>query len=256
MKKFTLLLIVLFVTDVLFAQDTLRIMSYNIEVGYEANMDAIGEYIKGIKPDIVALQEVDEWAYRSNNKSRKGVNQVVELAMYADMLPLFSKTRDLEEGGYYGIGLLSKYPINSYKRLLLPQNDTIYEPRVMIIVEIDIYGNPFTIINTHLTLHDGDRLLQGKFIARKLKKIKGPKIICGDFNSYPQEPTITKSLGKYSDVLPENQDTYPALKPHAKMDYIFVDPKDKIEILNQHVDKTCALSDHCPCYVDIVIHKK
>ena len=97
MKKFTLLLIVLFVTDVLFAQDTLRIMSYNIEVGYEANMDAIGEYIKGIKPDIIALQEVDEWAYRSNNKSRKGVNQVVELAMYADKLPLFSKTRDLEE---------------------------------------------------------------------------------------------------------------------------------------------------------------
>ena len=256
MKKLGFLFVILWAATLINAQQKLRVMTYNIEVGYEADMDTIGKYIKSAQPDIVALQEVDQWAYRSNNRSKKGVNQVVELASYAGMFPVFAQTRNLEEGGYYGIGLLSKYPIKSYKRILLPQNDTIYEPRVMMIVELDINGKNFTVINTHLTLHDGDRLLQGKFIAKQLRKIKGHKVLCGDLNSYPTEPTVTKYLGKYHDALPENVNTFPALKPRAKMDYIMLDPKENIQVVNQHVDAECGLSDHCPCYVDIVINEE
>lgn len=259
MKKLGLLFIILWAATQINAQEKLRIMTYNIEVGYEADMDTIGKYIKSIQPDVVALQEVDQWAYRSNNRSKKGVNQVVELASYADMFPVFAKTRDLKEskeGGYYGIGVLSKYPIKSYKRILLPQNDTIYEPRVMMIVEIDVNGTPFTIINTHLTLHDNDRLLQGKFLAKQVRRIKGPKVICGDFNCYPAEATVAQYLGKYRDALPENGKTFPALKPYGKIDYIMYDPKNNIQIEKQFIDTECNLSDHCPCYVDIIIDKK
>lgn len=257
-KTSTLFVLILLAINLISAQDTLRILTYNIEVGYEANMDAIGKYIKSIKPDLVALQEVDEWAYRSNNKSKKGVNQIVELAHYADMFPIFAKTRDLNEsnkGGYYGIGLLSKYPIISYKRILLPQKNMKYEPRVMIIAEIDIHGTIFTFVNTHLTLDNDDRLLQGKFIAKQLKKIKGPKIICGDFNSIPEEPTMAKALSKYTDALPTGKNTYPAVTPRAKVDYILFSHKDNIKIINQSIDTSCNLSDHCPCYIDIVINK-
>lgn len=256
MKRISLFLIALLAVNLLFAQDTLRIMTYNIEVGYEADMDTIGKFINAIHPDIVALQEVDEWAYRSNNKSKKGVNQVVELATYTDMLPVFSKTRNLEEGGYYGIGVLSKYPILDCKRIVLPQTDMIYEPRVMLIVELDISGTTFTVVNTHLTLHDKDRISQGKFIAKQLRKIKGPKVLCGDFNCLPAEATIAKHLGKYKDALPEKQNTYPNRNPRAKIDYIFYDPKDNIQVINQDVNTSCDLSDHCPCYVDIIYTKK
>lgn len=234
------------------AQDTIRIMTYNIEAGVQANMEEIGQYIKAQKPDVVALQEIDQWAYRAKRKSPSPENQVVKLATEADMLPVFSQTCDFNSG-FYGIGLLSKYNIISYKRILLPQSNPEYEPRVALVVELDVNGKKITIVNTHLTLVDEDRLLQAKFIAKQLRKIKTPKLLCGDMNTQPDEIIMTKTWTKYHDALPENQTTFPSVKPRAKLDYIFTDSKDNIEIVNQHVDTSCGLSDHCPCYVDIII---
>ena len=252
MKRITIACVILLTVSWAYAQDTIRIMTYNIEAGVAGKMADIGQYIKSQKPDIVALQEIDQWAYRAKRKSPAPENQIVDLAAVTDMLPIFSPTCNFGEIGYYGIGLLTKYNIKSFKRIVLPQTNPDYEPRVILIAELDIKGKSLTIVNTHLSLYEEDRVVQTKFIAKQLRKIRGPKLLCGDFNARQEEINTTR-LAKYRDALPEGIETFPSVNPRAKLDYILMDPKDSITIINQHVDKICDLSDHCPCYVDIVL---
>ena len=253
MRKISaLFVLILLVINIVSAQDTLRIMTFNIEAGVSGKITDIGNYIKQLNPDIVALQEIDQWAYRKKRISPVPENQMVELASFTDMLPVFGQTCDFG-GGYYGIGLLTKYNIESYQRILLPQTDSQYEPRVLIIVGLDVHGKKITIANTHLSLVEKDRTLQIKFIARQLRKIKGHKILCGDFNANPTEISTTK-LAKYHDALPENQNTFPSVNPRTKLDYIILDPKDNINVISHYIDTSCDLSDHCPCYVDIILN--
>ena len=76
MKKLIILAVefMLFI-PMLHAQDTLRIMTYNISAGEMADMQQLGSYINSIHPDIVALQEVDYQTNRSYRPKDRGKNQ-------------------------------------------------------------------------------------------------------------------------------------------------------------------------------------
>ena len=90
--------------------DTLKIMSYNLRFGELATMKQIGEYIASEAPDIVALQECDWDTHRTRAPHQNGVKFVNELAYHSGMFGLYGKSIDYA-GGYYGIGILSRYPI-------------------------------------------------------------------------------------------------------------------------------------------------
>lgn len=254
MKKLFIFLIFFIVYTTVYAQDTLRIMTYNIASGLNANMEQIGQYIKEQKVDIVLLQEVELRTNRPETPHQKYKNQMAELGFYSDMLPIFGKTNLYRTGGYYGLGILSQHHIQSLTNVPLPQVVDKKEPRSMLIATWEINGTTLTIVTTHLSLNKQNREAQMKFIKKYLKKIKGIKLICGDLNSYYTEGLVAHIFDKWQDALPYPALTFPNTKPDMKLDWILYEKKAPIEVLYSEVDSTCQLSDHLPCFADIIIN--
>ena len=98
-------------------KDTLSVLTFNIwhgekhyneiGAGYESSLDILATVINKAKPDLVALQEVDNRTSRS-----KGVDLVSELGLLTQMNPLFGASMPFD-GGEYGLGILSKYSFRS-----------------------------------------------------------------------------------------------------------------------------------------------
>ena len=86
---------------------TLNIGSYNIANGLNfKRITSIGTDIKNQNLDIVGVQEVDQFVDRTGRvDSMKMLSDASGLPYYA-----FFKAIDLQ-GGEYGVGILSKYPI-------------------------------------------------------------------------------------------------------------------------------------------------
>ena len=97
---------------------TLRVLTYNIHHGEgrdgRVDYERLAATIARLKPDVIALQEVD-------NKTRRvdGIDQATELARRLKMKHFFGKAIDFS-GGQYGQAILSRFPIGTHKTHLLP----------------------------------------------------------------------------------------------------------------------------------------
>src|SRR5687767_4786600 len=82
----------------------LRVLSYNIHhaegVDRKLDVERIGQVILSVKPDLVALQEVDQKVKRS-----QGIDQPIELARLTKLQVVFGANIELQ-GGHYGNALL------------------------------------------------------------------------------------------------------------------------------------------------------
>ena len=252
--KFSIL-VLLFVAITLSAQDTLRIMTYNIASGQFVDMPELGEYFQKMQADIVLLQEVELRTYRPEAPLQGGKNQMAELGYYTDMLPVFGKTNLYPTGGYYGLGILSQYHIIKLINVDLPQVVDKNEPRSMLVATWDINGTPLTIATTHLSLDSRNREVQMKYIRKYMRKIKGIKFICGDLNSSYVDGVVVRIFNKWNDALPYKF-TYPFPDANWKLDWMLYEKKAPVEIIASDVDDSCGFSDHLPCYTDIVINAK
>ena len=235
MKKAIFTLFVLFSTAyAVFAgsrADTLKVMSYNLRFGELASMKQIGEYIAGESPDLVALQECDWDTRRTRAPHQHGVKFVNELAYWSGMFGLYGKSINYA-GGYYGIGLLSRYPILRSERVLLP-NDGKTEQRSMLIADIELpSGRILTFVCTHLEVKTSKmRQEQVRFINKYLKGVRNQILLCGDMNAEPSSEEMMM-LAKDWANLTDTQLTYSTMKPQTKIDYIWSKPSSKVVLLS------------------------
>lgn len=233
--------------------DTLKLMTYNLRFGELASMQQIGEYIASENPDIVAIQECDWATKRKRAPHQNGVKFVNELAYYSGMFGIYGKSINYA-GGYYGIGLLSKYPILSYERVLLP-NDGKTEQRSMLIADIELPGGKVvTFVNTHLEVKTAQmRIEQVKFIEKYLKGRKNQLFLAGDMNATPDSKEMEMLRENWAD-LTNKVFTYHTSKPEIKIDYIYSKPSKNVELVNTVVKEDVKLSDHFPVISTIVLH--
>ena len=103
-------------------KDTLKVMTYNLRFGELASMSDFAGFINSEKPDIVALQECDWATYRERAPKQHGVKFVNELAWRTGMFGLYGRSIDYKQG-YYGIGILSRYPVVKSERIRRLQRD-------------------------------------------------------------------------------------------------------------------------------------
>ena len=114
--------------------NTLRIMSYNIRNG--KGMDDVSNYqrtadvINKVRPNVVALQEVDSVTGRSGQMDVLRI-----LGEKTLMYPTYAPAIDYD-GGKYGIGMLSKEKPLTTRYLPLPGRE---EARALLIVEFENY---------------------------------------------------------------------------------------------------------------------
>ncbi|MDD3078058.1 MAG: endonuclease/exonuclease/phosphatase family protein [Paludibacter sp.] len=236
--------------------DTLNVMTFNIRFGELASLEQIGKYIKSQQPDIVALQECD-WKLDRGDRAlqQAGKAYINELAYYSELFGLYGKTINYK-GGYYGIGLLSKYPIIKSERVLLPNPSPKTEQRAMLMAEIELPDNSvITFISTHLEVSSAKtRKAQINFINRKISGIKTPVLLAGDFNATPNDQEIKGGFEKWFNGT-NSEFTFSAKKPSIKIDYIWGMPQKNFELISTKVHNDCRLSDHFPVNSMIVLKK-
>ncbi len=224
---------------------TVKILCYNLRFGELASLRELAEFIESQNPDVVALQEVDVKTYRERAPGQNGKDFITELGYRTGMLSAFARTIDYA-GGYYGIGILSKYPYSQTRKIMLPMPPGAKEQRAVLIANIELPGDKsFVFASTHLDHSSSDvRMEQVKVLNENLGKNSLPVIVAGDFNAKPLSPEIEKGMSGWRMACPEGF-TIPADTPKSKIDYIFYSPEKKWRVLNSSVPNV-KLSDHLP----------
>ena len=233
--------------------DTLKLMSYNLRFGELASMEQFAQYISTEQPDIVALQECDWATKRPRAPHQNGVRFVNELAYHTGMFGVYGKSINYA-GGYYGIGLLSKYPILRFERVLLP-NDGKTEQRSILVADIELPGGKvITFVNTHLEVKTAKmRIEQVQFIKEYLKDCPNQLFLAGDMNAIPDTKEMEMLREEWKD-LTNRVFTYHSARPEIKIDYIYTKPAENVELLSTEVKEDVKLSDHFPVISTIVLH--
>ena len=242
------------------APGTLRILTYNIRVGYGFNdlddpsgldLEAVGNVISAIKPDYAGIQEVDR-----NNGRSEGKDQIQVIGEMAGLHSYYGKAIDFD-GGQYGIGALSAENAVSFKRVPLPIPSEA--DRVLIEMEFE----DFVFFNTHLSLTAEYRADAAAIINNELSHSQKPVILTGDLNVSGYEEYLTLFGDRWTVLSPE-EPSFPSDTPNARLDYILIaDPKNRVplnspiwkeSVVRSEVVPTVA-SDHRPVFIDLNFEK-
>lgn len=153
------------------------IMTFNIHHGEgldgKVNIERIADLIRNEKADVIALQEVDRFRFRSGF-----VDQAKVLAEQLRMDMRFAPSLTYSMG-QYGNAILSRYPIEDSSFTLLPGTK---ETRSLLTVQINPGSGPVRIATSHLGLSKKDRSVQLARISDMLSIQDTPLIVAGDFN--------------------------------------------------------------------------
>lgn len=248
-KAFTTLFLLLLTTISTEAQDTLRIMSYNIRncKGLD-NIHGIkrtADVIRNSGADIIAIQEVDSITRRS-----KGVDIADTLAILCKMHAYYSTAIEYD-GGKYGVAILSRKKAIATYRAVLPGRE---EKRTILIAEYP--GLQFAC--THLSLNEEDRIASLEIIDSIAMESKKPFIIAGDMNDTPQSPFIKGLSRNWKIIAPNEEPTFPADKPSVTIDYIAAKKEcgREIKAVDSRVIEEPTASDHRPIATTIIIKNR
>jgi endonuclease/exonuclease/phosphatase family metal-dependent hydrolase len=237
-----------------------RILTYNVHrcVGADRRLDVgrIAEVIAGLKPDIVALQELDVGRARTG-----GVDQAHEIARRLNMAVRFHAAMQVEEE-LYGDAILTTCPERLVKVGPLPGYGRIpqLEPRGALWIAAEIDGREVQVINTHLGLVPREQQLQAAWLAGPAwlqhPDLTGPTILLGDFNATATSvvyKTLTATLEPARRLAPVRQptSTFPSPLPVLRIDHVFVSREIKVEsVFAPFEPLTRAASDHLPLVMD------
>jgi endonuclease/exonuclease/phosphatase family metal-dependent hydrolase len=157
----------------------LNIGSYNIANGRNVGhaFTLIANDIRRNELDIVGLQEVDQFTNRAGGQdTMKSLSKSSKLEYYA-----YFKAMDFD-GGEYGLGILSRYPIISTETIRLDSGE--HEPRILAKAVIDVNGTQISFFVTHLSYEDMTlNAAQTETVIGELNKASGNFILTGDFNT-------------------------------------------------------------------------
>ena len=223
----------------------LRVLCYNIHhaEGVDGKLDLprIARVILSAKPDLVALQEVDQKTARTGK-----VDQVAELSHLTKMKSIFGSNIDFQ-GGHYGNAILSRFPIIKKNNSHLPNVDSGEQRGVLESVIKVSEDRSIFFLATHLDHRhsDEERLASAKFINQMISVSDSkPAILAGDFNDVPESPTL-KEFGKlWIRTNAEITPTIPVSKPIRQIDYILVRPKKRWKVIESKVLDEDVASDH------------
>jgi endonuclease/exonuclease/phosphatase family metal-dependent hydrolase len=237
------------------SSQTLRIMTYNIQVGVgldkKLDLPRVAAVINGQHPDLVGLQEVDRGVTRTQR-----IDEIAELAKLTRMDYAFAFNLHYQ-GGQYGVAILSRLPIRATDHRLY-KNTREAERRGFIRAEVNVNGRVLNFVTTHLDYqYDDGRLFEAQQLLSALKDVKGPLIVVGDFNDNPAGRAYQLMRYQFDDAWIQSRGTdlgfsYPTDKPAKRIDYIFIRSTDRVRSKHAWIVSTEA-SDHIPVVADLEV---
>ena len=245
----------------------IRVVTYNIRHGegmdHKIDLARIAQVLVAAKPDIVALEEVDQGTKRTS-----GVDQPAEFARLTGMRAVFGRNISYDGGGY-GTAVLTNLPVRSSKSVKLKsfyENTPKHqEQRGVQVIELGERSEPgLLFLCTHLDFRppDDERMNSAQTINELIHKLGSePAIIAGDFNALPDSKPIRELSKKWkiagwkdgteSQVDGGEQDsksivTFPADKPDHCIDYVMCRPAARWKVVELRVLDEPVASDHRP----------
>ena len=215
--------------------------------------------LMGLKPDILALVEVDLGSLRNRGRDevkylekKLHLNDMVEKVKYPltgwmrlfHHLPILSKQAN---------ALISRFKIKQVKYHVFHEGT-----KRMVIEAVVNCPKPVTLLLAHLSLGKKNRGKQIKELIRITNFIKNPVILMGDFNTFNGISEIKELMQKthLKDMVSLDKNslplTQPAWHPQRRLDYVLTSAAIKVKkysILNFH------FSDHLPLLVDFELKK-
>jgi len=226
----------------------LRVLTYNIHHGEgtdgRIDLERIASAILSVKPDLVALQEVDRHTRRT-----KGTDQPAELARLTNMQVVFGDNIAFE-GGQYGNAVLSRFPVRRHQNHALPRFDD-GEQRGVLEVEVELPHGlpPLRLFATHLDhrSNDRERLASARRInelIRQPDRPATPTVLAGDLNDVPESPTLMELARLWRRPHERPWPTIPVTRPTRQIDYILFHPPTRWKPLETRVLDEALASDH------------
>jgi endonuclease/exonuclease/phosphatase family metal-dependent hydrolase len=236
--------------------NSLRIITYNIHrsIGRDHRLspERISDVIAALRPDIVALQEVD------CGETRPSVYD--QAAIIAERLNFPKVWIERERCGN---AILSRYPMKRVKAGGLHRTRRWHTlaRRGALWVEVEVFNTQIQILNTHLGLTPASRLNQARILAGPewldSPYCRTPVILCGDFNTQPGSAVFKLLEGKLRNIekLKANgntEKTWPSSHPVLSYDHIFISDGFTIAAVLVPADNiTRMASDHLPFFVQL-----
>lgn len=243
----------------------LKVVTFNIAHG--KGIDGIldierqGNLINAYKPDIVFLQEIDMYTKRAGDK-----NQIREFSKKVYLPYCSMETNITLEDGYYGDGIISRFPISFSTNYLMPLTDLNHEQRGILCNRIAFGTAKVNLFSVHLSTYEDERILATKELIRIIKKIDRDEmvIVGGDFNvgvtrlgkgrytfeqkdEYEEYNILKKTLNKIENV----EDTWFSKIGKGCIDTIFYSKNVKLRKF-ETIDVK-GVSDHNAIYAEFDI---
>jgi len=221
----------------------LRVATYNIRhaegLDGKVSAEAIAEQLRLLHADVIALQEVDRYKWRSGFR-----DQAAYLARETGMHYVFAPS--IRSGiSAYGIALLSRYPLEAPRRYKLSGGR---ESRSLLTAELHLGGRTITVATTHLGVAAADRHLQMPQLRQGLADIQEPLLLMGDFNSESPEIARPGLLRlKFSEPTP-------TVLKGGEIDHIFISSELAYE--TPAAVAPSKASDHVPVVAELVLKRE
>lgn len=224
----------------------LRVLTYNIHhaAGVDRKLDVarIARVINDAKPDIVALQEVDQRVTRS-----KGVDQPAELSRLTKLHVVFGDNIGFG-GGKYGNAVLSRFPITKHRNHQLPNVDNGEQRGVLeATITIPDLAAPLVLFATHLDHrpNDRERFESAQAInALAAKHHSQPVLLAGDLNDTVESRTLREFAKQWTRANDKPLATIPVDKPTKQIDFVLFRPAEQWKVIEAKVLPESVASDH------------
>lgn len=221
----------------------LTLCSYNIHVAVgrdgRFDPDRVLSVIRELNADLIALQEVH------------GLDLLDFLASHAGYETIAGPTLS-RKGQDYGNALLTRLPIRQVDRLDLSVPD--WEPRGALDAILDMNGQPFRVLATHLGLRPAERRCQTRGLLQQLKQWDRGEMtaLMGDFNEWLPWSQSLRRLNAWFEPAPAPA-TYPAGFPWLRLDRIWLRPRQRLRTIHVHRSRLARMaSDHLPIVATVV----
>ena len=243
----------------------LKVITFNVAHG--RGMDGLVDINRQAKlmqkynADIVFLQEIDMYTKRAGD-----VNQIREFSKEIYLPYSSMETNITLEDGYYGDGIISRFPISFSTNYLMPLTDLNHEQRGILCNRIKLGTAKINLFSVHLSTYEDERILAAKELLRIIRKIDENEIIIigGDFNvgvtrlgkgkytfekkeKYEEYEILEKKLNKIENV----EDTWFSKLGQGCIDTIFY--SKNIKLNRYETVDTMGISDHSAIYAEFNI---
>lgn len=234
-------------------------MTYNIRLGLDGELEAIAGILG--EADVVALQEVgNDWIEGAQGNQAHQLAKLSGLAhfRFAAALTVRPGTNPIEtcpaptpdDRPGYGVALLSRFPLGPWTRHRLPKRKD--EQRCILSGTVVTPAGPVTVMVTHLSWSEPDRIAQGAALVRHAQTQTTPLMVLGDLNAEIGDPSLDSLNAFLRNAAGDDpHPTWPARDPERSIDHIYVSSEIKVKAPAQPLP--VLISDHLPVMARLML---